>query len=208
MPAERHKLLKELSREELDAFLRELVATPGVDGPTIQRLAKEKFDIDIGHDSANTFRKNYFEKYLERLQKQRDTALFLAKHVEPDGASTLGTAISQWIGTELFDALNESGLVVDVTTKEGIEQAEAIARIAERLSRNDVRTRTLIKDAKDQAREEERAALAKEMDKRVGSGGGLSADAIAQIRSSLGWTPPSSEDKEKRGQGDKETAAS
>lgn len=192
--AKRHKIAKSLSAEELDEFLRELATTPGVDGPTIQRLALERFDIEIGHDSANTFRKNYFEKYLARLQKQRDTALFLAKHVEPDGASTMGSAISQWIGTELFDALNTTGLVVDVTTEEGIAQAEAIARIAERLSRNDVRTRALIKEAKEEARAQAREEIASEMKKRVGEDGGLSADAISAMRAALGWTPPKAEE--------------
>jgi Protein of unknown function (DUF3486) len=186
----RHKIAQSISREELDAFLRELAQTPGVDGPTIQRLAREKYEIEIGHDSANNFRKSIFEKYLERLQKQRDTALFLAKNIEPGGASTFGTAISQWVGTEIFDQLSESGVVIDLKTEDGLAQAECIARIAERLSRNDVRTRKLINDAEEAARVKEKERIEKELVKRVGDGGGLSPEAVAALRSALGWTPP------------------
>lgn len=124
----KNKLVRELTEEQLVAFLEQLIATPGVDGPMIQARALEQFGVKIGNDSANNFRKEVFGKYIERMRKRKELSQVISAHRDADSGRTLADAASEELQQQVFEFLtdNES---LDLSDKDDLARAESLARI-------------------------------------------------------------------------------
>ena len=154
----KNKLVRELTEEQLVAFLESLVATPGVDGPMIREQALEKFGIKIGHESANNFRREVFGKYIERMRKRKELSQVIAAHRDADNGRTLADAASEELQQQVFEFLadNES---LDLSDKDDLNRAEALSRIIKSARSED---RAMIKQQEQRIKElEEREAETK-----------------------------------------------
>lgn len=123
----KNKLVRSITEEQLSAFLEELVATPGVDGPMIKEKAQEKFGVSIGNDSANQFRKEVFGKYVEKLRRAAQMSKTVAEHRKEGQVNTLADASSDLLQQQLFEFMVDNNL--DLNKPEDLEKAEAISRM-------------------------------------------------------------------------------
>lgn len=154
----KNKLVRELTEEQLVAFLEQLIATPGVDGPMIQAQALEKFGVKIGHESANNFRREVFGKYIERMRKRKELSQVISAHRDADSGRTLADAASEELQQQVFEFLtdNES---LDLSDKDDLARAESLARIIKSARSED---RAMIKQLSAQLKElQEREAETK-----------------------------------------------
>ncbi|MGV3664282.1 MAG: hypothetical protein ACO1TE_29185 [Prosthecobacter sp.] len=123
----KNKLARSISAEQLQEFLAELAQTPGVDGPMIREKALEKFDLKIGNDSANQFRKEILGGYLERMRKRKELSAAIAEVRQDDSGRTLADAANEELQQQVFEFLAGEPLRLD--DDEDLERAEALARI-------------------------------------------------------------------------------
>lgn len=144
----KNKLVRELTEEQLVAFLDELVATPGVDGPMIREQALERFGIKIGHESANNFRKEVFGKYIERMRKRKELSQVIAAHRDSDSGKTIADAASEELQQQVFEFLADNQ-ALDLSDKDDLNRAEALARIIKSARIED---RRMIKQLSDQVK--------------------------------------------------------
>ena len=129
MMESKNKLVRAISAEELQSFLDELAGTPGVDGPMIQRLALEKFAVPMGHNSANHFRAEVYQKYLEQIGKRKALVSMITANKEPASGQTLADAASEQLQQQVFEFLIDSETGLDLSTPEGVKHAKALADI-------------------------------------------------------------------------------
>lgn len=129
MMESKNKLVRAISADELQAFLDELAGTPGVDGPMIQRLALEKFAVPIGHNSANHFRAEVYQKYLDQIGKRKALVSMITANKEPASGQTLADAASEQLQQQVFEFLIDSETGLDLSTPEGVKHAKALADI-------------------------------------------------------------------------------
>jgi hypothetical protein len=125
----KNKLVRAISAEELQGFLSELAGIAGVDGPTIQRLAEEKFGVEMGHNSANHFRKEVYQKYLETIGKRKALVQMITAHQEPRSGQTLADAASDQLQQQVFEFLIDAETGIDLSTPEGMKQAKDLSAI-------------------------------------------------------------------------------
>ena len=138
----KNKLVRSITPEELTAFLDELANTPGVDGPMIQAKALEKFDIRIGHESANNFRKEVFGRYIDRLRKRKELSAVIAAHRDADGGRTLADAAGEEMSQLVFEFLTnvEDGEdALDLSNSGDVKKANQLALIISRMRTGDRR---------------------------------------------------------------------
>lgn len=124
----KNKLVRAISAEELQTFLDELSRTSGVDGPMIQRLAEERFSVEMGHNSANHFRKEVYQTFLDRLSKRKQLAAMIATHKDDTSGKTLADAASDELQQQVFEFLTEND-ALDLSAEDGLAKAESLARI-------------------------------------------------------------------------------
>lgn len=124
----KNKLVRSLNEEQLVAFLEELVATPGVDGPMIRERALEKFGVKIGHESANNFRKEVFGRYIERMRRRKELSQVIATHRDSDSGKTLADAASEELQQQVFEFLADNA-ALDLSDKDDLARAESLSRI-------------------------------------------------------------------------------
>lgn len=139
----KNKLVRAISAEELQAFLDELTRTPGVDGPMIQRLAEEKFGVEIGHNSANHFRSEVFQKYLARLSSRKQLAKAISENGDDKSGRTLADAASDELQQSVFEFLTEREKGLDLSDDDDLDRAEKLSRIIKSARSED---RKMIKD--------------------------------------------------------------
>jgi hypothetical protein len=138
----KNKLVRAISADELQGFLDELARTPSVDGPMIQKLAEEKFGVEMGHNSANHFRKEVYQKFLDRLSKRKQMASLIATHKDDASGKTLADAASDELQQQVFEFLTENE-ALDLSAEAGLAKAESLARIIKSARGED---RKMIKD--------------------------------------------------------------
>jgi len=181
----KNKLVRSITEEQLSAFLGELVASPGVDGPMIKEKALEKFGVSIGNDSANQFRKEVFGKYVEKLRRAAQMSKTVAEHRKDGQVNTLADASSDLLQQALFEFMVESDL--DFNNPKDVEKAEAISRMIKAARSEDRRMieqlDKRVKELEDQHREAEKALQA-----ASGKQGGISDDTIKAVRQALGMS--------------------
>ena len=185
----KNKLVRSITPEELTAFLEELANTPGVDGPMIQAKALEKFEIKIGHESANNFRKEVFGKYIANLRN----AVQFAKIVKENSDAEDGRMFSDLASNVLQQGVFEFVMTekIDLGSKEGMERAEALSRIIKSARSED---RAMIKQQEQRIQE-------LEAEKKHTAAGVLSAAKeagaspafINSVREALNFRPPAPE---------------
>lgn len=183
----KNKLVNSLNEEQLVAFLEELIATPGVDGPMIQALAMERFAIRIGHNSANNFRKEVFGRYIERMRKRKELSQVIAAHRDNDSGKTLADAASEELQQQVFEFLADNN-ALDLSDKDDMKRAESLSRIIKSARSED---RAMLDQLQSRVRE-------LEAEKKQTAAGVLSAakDAgaspllIQTVREALNFRPP------------------
>lgn len=152
MSDSKNKLVRAITAEELQGFLDELARTKGVDGPMIQKLAEEKFGVEIGHNSANHFRREVFQKFLQRLEKRKALAATISAHRDDSSGRTLADAASDELQQQVFEFLTENDSL-NLADEEGLARAESLARIIKSARSEDrkmiLQLQRLIEDTKD-----------------------------------------------------------
>lgn len=175
----KNKLARAISAEELASFLDELATTPGVDGPMIQRLALERFGVEMGHNSANHFRKEVYARYLEKLGRRKGLVKLVKETSEEGDGRRLADAASDELSQQVFEFLAESDL--DLSDEDDLKRAEALARIIKGARSED---RKMMADLA------ERAARAENALKKVAGEKGLSAETAEAIEEVLNFRRP------------------
>lgn len=185
MAQSRTKIARELSDEELEKFLAELRAEKNLTGRRLRELARER-GIQIGHNSANEFLRKEFEPYLERIQRQSRLATFIEEHSRSGDASKIADAAAGELSQSIFEFVTVADLDVNLHTKDGLKQADALSRMIARLRIGDHRLRLLesrLKEVEAQRAEVERIVDGEAVKK------GASLDAQNKIRAALGMAP-------------------
>lgn len=180
----KNKLARALSEEQLVEFLEQLAATPGVDGPMIREQALARFGVSIGNDSANQFRKEVFGKYIDRIRKRRELSAVIAAHRDTDAGKTIADAASEELQQQVFEYLG--GEPLDLSSKEGMTRAEALARII-KSARSEDRAMLDQLSERVKALEAEKRAAQKVLDQA--SGKGASPALIKSVRAALNFRP-------------------
>jgi len=107
-----NKVEKNLSAEQLQAFIKELAEDSA--NPTLASIQAhaEKYGIAISHEAARTFKKNNFQGYLDKISGAKERAEVLANAItgqeEGDIAAGVGILITEQI-TELLISDKEDG---------------------------------------------------------------------------------------------------
>lgn len=128
MSADRNKIAQELTVEQLDGFISELIALPGKKRTlkAIQHKAAE-CGITISLMSAKAFRETTFERQLEKLR----TAQRIATEVEQieQGGNTLADASAKLLSKRIFNQLLEAEDEDAVTEVNLDDMTLAVARL-------------------------------------------------------------------------------
>lgn len=179
MMESKNKLVRAISADELQAFLDELAGTPGVDGPMIQRLALEKFAVPMGHNSANHFRAEVYQKYLDQIGKRKALVSMITANKEPASGQTLADAASEQLQQQVFEFLIDSETGLDLSTPEGVKHAKDLSVIIQSARSQDRRmilalqkqmaeVAEAVKEIPSADTEERRAAILREVDRAMG----------------------------------------
>lgn len=123
----KNKLVRSISEEDLRAFLDELLRTPNVTGAFIQGEALKRFGVEIGHNSANEFRRDVFGRYIEKMRRAAEMSRVVGESRDAKGGHTLADAASDLLQQQVFEFMVEAKL--DLDNPEDVERAESIARI-------------------------------------------------------------------------------
>lgn len=179
----KNKLVRSISETELLAFLESLLNEKNVTGAFIQDQAKERFGVEIGHNSANEFRRDIFGSFVEKMRRAAQMARTVGKEREAAEGHTLADAASDLLQQQMFEFMVEANL--DLSNPKDVERAEAYARIIKSGRSEDRRMidqlRDRVKELETKQREAEKlleAAAPKE--------GGLSDATINAVRKALG----------------------
>lgn len=184
MSLSKHKLVRAISAEELDAFLEELAGVPDVTGQKIRDLAEEKFGVEMGHDAANNFRRDVFGSYLSRMRDRKEMTRRILDVKDASTGHTLADAASEELQQQVFEFMMNSRL--DLGNDEDLERAEKLSRIIKGARAED---RKMIEDLREslaRAQEEKKAMVSAAQQK------GASPELIAAIRQASNFRPPSS----------------
>lgn len=180
----KNKLVRSLTEEQLLAFLEELIATPGVDGPMIREKAQKKFGVSIGNDSANQFRKEIFGRYIERMRKRSELSQVIAAHRDGDSGKTIADAASEELQQRVFEFLADDE-DLDLSDKDDLKRAEALSRIIKSARIEDRRMLEQLSKRVKELEEKQREAE-KVLDAASQKEGGLSDATINAVRKALG----------------------
>lgn len=123
----KNKLVRSITEEQLIEFLNELVRTPNVTGAFIQEEALKRFNVEIGHNSANEFRRDIFGSHIEKLRHAARMAQMVNDHRQPGGSNTLADAASDLLQQQVFEFMVEAKL--DLAKPADLKQAESLGRI-------------------------------------------------------------------------------
>lgn len=180
----KNKLVRSLTEEQLLAFLEELIATPGVDGPMIREKAQEQFGVSIGNDSANHFRKEVFGRYIERMRKRKELSAVIAANRDSASGKTIADAASEELQQQVFEFLADNE-ALNLGSKDDLERAEALARIIKSARIEDRRMLEQLSKRVKELEEKQREAE-KVLDAASQKEGGLSDATINAVRKALG----------------------
>lgn len=123
----KNKLVRSISEEDLRAFLDDLLGEKNVTGAFIQKQALERFGVEIGHNSANEFRREVFGQYIAKMRRAAEMARVVGESRDVKGGHTLADAASDLLQQQVFEFMVEARLNLD--NPEDVERAESIARI-------------------------------------------------------------------------------
>lgn len=123
----KNKLVRNLTEEQLIAFLDDLLKTKNVTGAYIREQAQDRFNIEIGHNSANEFRREVFGGYIEKMRRVKEMSAAVAEHRPANGINTLADAASDLLQQQVFEFMVEADL--DLNNPKDMEKAEQLSRI-------------------------------------------------------------------------------
>lgn len=186
----KHKLVRAITADELEAFLNDLAAMTDVTGQKIRDLAESRFEVTMGHDAANNFRNDVFGKYLERLRARKERVKMIAENRDASLGQTLADAASEELQQQIFDFLSESA-PLDLANPEGMEQAESLARIIKSARSEDRKMIDALREQLAQA-EAARKQTAKAVMETAKSKG-ASPELVTAIREAMNFRPTNRE---------------
>jgi len=185
MANQANKLEKNLSAEDLQAFIRELAEQSA--NPTlaaIQKLA-ENYDIKISHESARSFKKKNFQRFLDKISGARERAEVLSNAItgqeEGDIAAGVGILITEQI-TDLLMQDRDDGY-----TPKDLESLSKALNLLRSSNQNERILEARLKEF--EAKQEEREAKKAELEakkKKALSKGGVSEETLAIIEEAIG----------------------
>ena len=192
MAFSRTKLSNALSAEELEAFCLRLTKEPGLTGERLMQLSAE-MGVEIGHSGAAVFINKEFKPFLEKLRQQKTLARMISEEGGADAASTIADAAAGKLSQDVFEFLHEADVIIDLDSEEGQAKAKTLSLVIARMRQGDHRLRAL--ELKIAERDAEIAAVkaAVEKSRNGKKGGGMSAEAIAEMELQLGWKAPTKE---------------
>ena len=178
----KHKLVRAISADELEIFLQELAGLPDVTGQKIRDLAESKFGVEMGHDAANRFRVDVYGKYLDRCRQRAEFARRMSEVKGDRNGRMFADAASEELQQQVFEFMMQSEL--DLSTPEGLEKAESLAKIIASGRREDRKMIKQLEEALEQAEQQKKAMMTVAKDK------GASPELIAAIRAASNFRPP------------------
>lgn len=186
----KNKLVRAISAEELQKFLDDLAQTPGVDGPMIQQLALSRFEVSMGHESANNFRKEVFQKYLARLSGRKARVALITAARDSKAGATLADAASEELSQLVFDFLtdleDDDAKALDLTQPADMKKATQLSNIIARMRSGD---RAMIEQLNERVKElEVQNSAAAQLVEAAHKKGGISKETRDAMRQSLGMT--------------------
>lgn len=185
MSESKTKIAQELTPEQLAEFCDRLYKEKP-DWKTIVAIAGE-YGVTVGRSAAFEFRNKEFEPWLAKLERQKNLAKFLADHADGTAAGTIADAAAAHLSQEVFEFLQESDVDINMYDEDGLEKANVLSKVIQRLRSGDHRMKAL--QMKIAEFEDTRKALTKALERGRQSGGGLSAEALQEIEQHLGWKP-------------------
>lgn len=175
------KIEESLSAEELLEFFQLLAKERNLTGARIQELAEDR-GIKIGHNSAAKFKSGPFAAWLEKIQKRKTAAEFMAANHDGTEGATLSDALAAGMASDLVELQMAGDLTLDLTSEEGIEKAKALSLVIHRLRTGDRSMQKELREVRAKLEEVEKTMAAAEK-----KGTGLSPEAMQQLREKLGW---------------------
>lgn len=135
MSADRNKIARELTGEDLQAFLDRCWKTPGLTLARIQEIAAE-YGIAISLMAAKSFRDTTYARHLQRIGKAGELAAQVAALRQAGAGHTIADAAAAIISDEVLDQLvnRDPDSPVDL---------DVLSKIVKRLRDSDTRTRAL-----------------------------------------------------------------
>jgi hypothetical protein len=135
--SDRNKIAQSLPVEELDAFIRELMALPGSERTYagIQRHAAAR-GIVVSIEGAKSFRKTTFANYLARVERRREFAERVT--AAPATGSRFADAAGENLAELIFDATEEMSDAADEGGSLDLKKAGAMAFIISKIRQGDV----------------------------------------------------------------------
>lgn len=180
--SDRNKIAQALPVEDLDAFIRELMALPGSERTYagIQRHAAAR-GIVVSIEGAKSFRKTTFANYLARVERRREFAERVA-NVQSDARATLADAAAENLAEQVFDLTEE--LAEDEVLD--LKKAASVAFIISKIRQGDVARSALqlkISDfeRKERERVEKTTRAAAELEKLRDPNAGLNTEERAAV---------------------------
>lgn len=164
--SDRNKIAQSLTVDELDKFIRELMALPGSQRTYagIQKHAAVR-GIVVSIEGAKSFRKTTFSNYLARVERRREFAERVAG-INSDARATLADAAAENLAEQVFDLTEELAEDEELDLK----KASSVAFIISKIRQGDVaRSALQLKideyQRKERERAEKNAAASRELEK-------------------------------------------
>lgn len=181
--ADKNKIARGLSDEDLSAFLARCHKTPDLTLSKVQELAAEE-GIQISIMSAKSFRDTTYQRYLDRLTRTQQMAKQVAELTDGEEGRTLADAASGLLGQQVFDFLVEADL--ELEGKDGMKAANQLALILKRLRSTDQAQKALELRVADFERQESERREQAEAKLRAAKDGGVSTEALEKMEEMLG----------------------
>lgn len=181
------KIESSLNERELREFIEQVRELKNPTPQAIQSLAYDKWGIEVSVESARTFKKNIYEKELDRLRAAQDFALKVAGIHALDTGATFADASAAIIAQEAFEMLSNNDWSDLNTTK-----LKDLAMIVTRLrasNQRETQLKAIIHEK--ETREKERRNQAKKLKMKVlresNRGKGISNETRAMFDELLGF---------------------
>lgn len=169
-----NKIEQELSAEELEGFVKELAALPGLTLAKIQAAARTR-GINVSLMSASAFRDKNLAEYLHRLRGASESAQLIAEAISGNAEGNILDGAALMLSQRINDLLVPGG-VADLT-----EIRQAVAAVAQLRQSNQSEKLALARLREYEAKEELRKRAAEELERKkqaLVQKGGLSEEAL------------------------------
>ena len=172
-----NKIEQELSAEELEGFVKDLAAMPGLTLAKIQNAARER-GIEISLMSASAFRDKNLAGYLQRIRGASESARLIAEAISGNAEGNILDGAALMLSQKLNDLLVTDSLAEIAEIRQGVE---AVAKLRQS---NQSEKLAVARLREYEARDAERRREAEELERKklaLVSKGGLSKDALDLI---------------------------